>query len=65
MARTKRFVIISLLLCSVSQARDARPGIRWCAMPAGSIKKSFRVYDVFIIAINVDPIGIGHALDAA
>jgi len=34
-------------------------------MPAGSIKKSFRVYDVFIIAINVDPIGIGHALDAA
>jgi len=34
-------------------------------MLAASIKKSFRVYDVFIIAINVDPIGIGHALDAA
>jgi hypothetical protein len=42
------------------RARDARPQNNMVRLPAGSIKKGFSFLNIFVIAIDDDPVGIGQ-----
>jgi len=48
----------------VCHARQTVHG-KWCALPAGSIKKGFSFLNVFVIAIDVDHVGIGDGVPAS
>jgi hypothetical protein len=59
-ARTKRFVVITLFL-DLSCERDGRPQTTWCGVRAGSTKKEFSYLTSSSSLSMLNPVEIGVA----